>query len=229
MISLEQMRAARGLMNWSQVDLAGLAGISVTAMNNIDRGLSKPRLQTLRHIQKVFENHGVEFIEGNGVRFRKDVFRIETFEGSAGYLAYLRDLMDTMVAQGGEALHYSYDEPSLVKKHRKTHFDFYRDFIKNKLKERVLTIEGIMERSGPPQCSEYRWLSKDFFGRIGHTIYGDKYCIFLKNRIIMIENADIADAYRKQFDADWKIAKKPPVVESLYEKDLKAYGQQKDE
>lgn len=222
MISLEQMRAARGLLNWSQSDLAGHSGISVTAMNNIDRGLSKPRVQTLTDIKKVFETNGVEFIDGNGVRFRKDVFRIETFEGSAGYQTYLRDLMDTQIAKGGEALHYSYDEPSLVKKHRKAHFDFYREYIKHKLKERVLTIEGVSERSGPPQCSEYRWLSKDFFGRIGHSIYGNKYCIFLKNRIIIIENEDIADAYRKQFESDWKIAKKVPSVESTYEKDLKA-------
>lgn len=224
MITLEQMRAARGLLNWSQSDLAGHAGISVTAMNNIDRGLSKPRLQTLKDISKVFENNGVEFTEGNGVRFRKDVFKIETFEGPLGFQAYLRDLIDTQVAQGGDALHYTYDDPQMVKKHRKVLFDFYREYTQLKLKERILTVEGVTERSGPPQTSEYRTLTKDFFGRIGHSIYGKKYCIFLKNRIIIIENEDIADAYRKQFESDWKIAKKVPLVESTYEKDLKALG-----
>jgi transcriptional regulator with XRE-family HTH domain len=221
MISLEQMRAARGLMNWSQADLAKFAGISTTAMNNIDRGLSKPRLSTLEDIRKVFESHGIEFIEGNGVRFRKDVFRIETFEGPEGFQKYLRDLLETQIAKGTESVHHSFDEPQFLKKNRRVLFEFYREFTKHKLKERVLICEGVTERYGPPGASEYRWCSKALFNQIGHSVYGDKYCIFLKNRIVVIENADIADAYRRQFDQNWKAAMKIPAAESLYEKDLR--------
>jgi transcriptional regulator with XRE-family HTH domain len=221
MISLEQMRGARGLLNWTQAELAKHAGISITAMNNIDRGLSKPRLATLQYIQKVFEASGLEFIDGNGVRFRRDVFRIETFQGPEGFVAYLRDLMETQTLKGVESLHHSLDEPSITKKHRKVLFDFYQEYIKRGLKERVLICEGITERTGPPQTSEYRWCSKALFGRIGHSVYGDKYCIFLKNRIVCIENADVAEAYRKQFEVTWKSAQKAPLVESQYEKDLK--------
>jgi transcriptional regulator with XRE-family HTH domain len=224
MISLEQMRAARGLMNWSQADLAQLAGISTTAMNNIDRGLSRPRLSTLEDIRKVFESNGVEFIEGNGVRFRKDVFRIETFEGPEGFLRYLRDIMETQVAKKVEGLHHSYNEPSMLKKHRRVLFDFYREFSKNKLRERVLVPEGVTERFGPPQTSEYRWAPKALFNhQVGHSVYGDKYCIFLKNRIVVIENSDIAEAYRQQFEANWKSAHKIAPSESIYEKELRRF------
>lgn len=221
MISLEQMRAARGLMNWSQADLARLAGISTTAMNNIDRALSKPRVSTLEHIRKVFETHGIEFIDGNGVRFRKDVFRIETFDGPEGYQRYLRDLLETQIAKGVEGLHHSLEEPSIMKKHRRTHFEFYREFTKHKLKERILVSEGVTERYGPPSTSEYRWCPKVLSHQVGHTVYGDKYCMFLKQRIVVIENSDIADAYRKQFEANWKAAMKMPPSESIYEKDLR--------
>jgi transcriptional regulator with XRE-family HTH domain len=221
MISLEQMRGARGLLNWSQVELARHAGISVTAMNNIDRGLSAPRLKTLQHIRKVFENNGIEFTEGNGVRFRKDVFKIETFEGPQGYAAYLDDLLQTQIAKGGEALHHSFEDPQFVKKHRKAHFDFYQAYTRHKLKERVLVCEGTTGRYAPPSTSQYRWCQKELFGRIGYSVYGDKYCIFLPNRIVVIENADIAEAYRKQFDANWKTAMKMPSAESGYEQDLR--------
>lgn len=221
MISLEQMRAARGLLNWSQSELAQQAGLSVTAMNNIDRGLSKPRLSTLQDIRKVFEDHGVEFIEGNGVRFRKDVFRIETFEGPDALSAYLRDLMETQTAKGVEGLHHTYEEPQVLKKNRRVLFEFYREFEKRKLKERVLVCEGVSARYGPPSTSDYRWYSKALHSRIGYSVYGDKYCIFLANRIVVIENPDIADAYRKQFEANWKSAMRMPAVESIYEQELK--------
>lgn len=58
---------------------------------------------------------------------------------------------------------------------------------------------------------------------MGYTVYGNKYCIFLKKRIVVLENHDIAEAYRKQFEALWKQAKKMPAVESLFEKELKAH------
>jgi transcriptional regulator with XRE-family HTH domain len=228
MISLEQMRGARGLLNWSQSDLAAQAGISVTAMNNIDRGLSQPRTKTLEHIRKVFENNGIEFVEGNGVRFRKDVFKIETFDGPHGYAAYLEDLLQTQIAKGGEGLHHSFEDANFLKKNRQLHFDFYQRFTKNRLKERILVREGIAERYGPASCSQYRWCSKELFGRIGYSVYGDKYCIFLPNRIVVIENADIADAYRKQFEENWKRGKPLTGGPSQYEQDLKKSDSRQD-
>ena len=221
MISLEQMRGARGLLNWSQIDLAQHAGISVTAMNNIDRGLAAPRVKTLDEIRKVFERNGIEFTEGNGVRFRRDVFRVETFEGPRGFAAYLDDLLRTQIAQGGESIHHSFHEPQFLKKSRMLLFDFYQAFTQHRLKERVLIREGVTERYGPSSTSQYRWCAKELFSRIGYSVYGNKYCIFLPNRIVVIENPDIADAYRKQFDANWKSATKVPAKESLYEQDLK--------
>ncbi|MEZ0260670.1 MAG: multiprotein-bridging factor 1 family protein [Alphaproteobacteria bacterium] len=215
------MRAARGLLDWSQADLARHAGLSVTAMNNIDRGLSTPRTATASHIQKVFENHGVEFIEGNGVRFRHDVFKIETYQGPKGFETYLRDILDIQIAKGVESLHQSYEEPNFLAKHRKPLMEFYQTLEKHKLKERTLILEGVTERFGPPWTSDFRWCPRELSGRVGYSLYGDRYYIFLKDRIVAIENADLADAYRKQFEAAWKTARKPQLSESLYERELK--------
>jgi predicted transcriptional regulator len=69
MIAPPQIKAARALVGWKQSDLAKSAGISLTALNNIERGEVDPRSSTLAAIQRALEAAGVEFIPG-GVRLR---------------------------------------------------------------------------------------------------------------------------------------------------------------
>lgn len=75
MISAEQIRGARAMLGLTQADLAERAGISVTGLNNIERGSSDPKASTLRAIQAALEAAGVIFVaengEGHGVRLRK--------------------------------------------------------------------------------------------------------------------------------------------------------------
>ena len=75
MINPAQCRAARGLLAWSQQDLAGEAGIGVVTVHQLESGTSSPRRATLEVIKRAFENAGVEFIDENGggpgVRVRK--------------------------------------------------------------------------------------------------------------------------------------------------------------
>jgi predicted transcriptional regulator len=69
-----QIRAARGLLKWTQSMLAHKASISVVTLNMIESDSVDPRASTLKSIQTVLEQAGVEFIgdeqEGLGVRFR---------------------------------------------------------------------------------------------------------------------------------------------------------------
>ena len=152
MISLQQVRAARGLLNWSQSDMATACGLSLTSVNNIDRGHAQPRLQTWQRIQKVFEDHGVEFMEGHGVRMRDQVFRVEVFEGPDSFSRYMRDVVETLRITGGEGLHML-DETPFVKKFSRIFFEYYSEFTKHGLRERLLIKEGLMQRYGPPSCS----------------------------------------------------------------------------
>jgi transcriptional regulator with XRE-family HTH domain len=72
MISPAQIRAARSLLGWKQSDLATASDLSLTAMNNIERGASDPRASTLDGIQKALEAAGIEFTNGDapGVKLR---------------------------------------------------------------------------------------------------------------------------------------------------------------
>jgi transcriptional regulator with XRE-family HTH domain len=75
MITAEQCRAARGLLNWNQQDLAQFAGIGIVTVHQLEAGASRPRRATLEVIKRAFEEGGVEFIDENGggpgVRLRK--------------------------------------------------------------------------------------------------------------------------------------------------------------
>jgi transcriptional regulator with XRE-family HTH domain len=75
-ISVEQLRAARGLLGWSQSELAERTGVSVPTVKRLEGGFG-PRVSDVARsrLQLAIETAGVEFIEENGgglgVRFRK--------------------------------------------------------------------------------------------------------------------------------------------------------------
>jgi transcriptional regulator with XRE-family HTH domain len=74
MISSAQIRAARGLLKWTQALLAHQAAISIVTLNMIESDRVDPRASTLRAIAAALEKAGVDFIgserEGLGVRLR---------------------------------------------------------------------------------------------------------------------------------------------------------------
>ena len=66
MISAAQCRAARGLLAWTQYDLAQRAGVGTLTVHQLEAGVVQPRRATLDVIKRAFEAAGVVFIEGNG-------------------------------------------------------------------------------------------------------------------------------------------------------------------
>jgi predicted transcriptional regulator len=77
MITPAQIRAARALLGWKQVDLAEASGVSEISVKNIERGATDPRVSTVHALQLAFEKAGVVFLDpgdvrngGAGVRFK---------------------------------------------------------------------------------------------------------------------------------------------------------------
>ena len=87
-ICLEQLKAARSLLNWSQEDLAKKSGYSLATINNIERGQYEAHSATMTDIVQTFEQAGVQFIDGPGVKIDEADFRIKAYEGeqALGYL-----------------------------------------------------------------------------------------------------------------------------------------------
>ena len=61
-----QCRAARGLLGWSQQNLATQAGVGIVTIRQIETGVTEPRRATLTVVRQAFEDAGVEFIDENG-------------------------------------------------------------------------------------------------------------------------------------------------------------------
>jgi transcriptional regulator with XRE-family HTH domain len=79
MLTDAQCRAARGLLDWSQLDLAKQAGVGIVTIRQLEAGTHEPRRATLDVVRRALEGAGVEFIDENGggagVRLRKPAKR----------------------------------------------------------------------------------------------------------------------------------------------------------
>jgi transcriptional regulator with XRE-family HTH domain len=73
MISPAQCRAARGLLDWSQQQLADAARVGVVTIRNFESQSTEARHATVEVIVRAFEAAGVEFTNGDapGVRLRR--------------------------------------------------------------------------------------------------------------------------------------------------------------
>jgi len=76
-VARTQLRAARGLIDWSQGKLADAANLSVATVKRMEgaAGPGKSSAANVEAVQRALEAAGVIFIEGNGdgpgVRLRK--------------------------------------------------------------------------------------------------------------------------------------------------------------
>jgi ribosome-binding protein aMBF1 (putative translation factor) len=72
MISPAQCRAARGLVDLSQQELALAAKVGVVTVRQFEAGAAQPRNSTAEVIQRALEAAGVEFTNGDapGVRLK---------------------------------------------------------------------------------------------------------------------------------------------------------------
>ena len=74
-ITPEQLKAARELLGWSQMDVANRVGLTEWVVGFFERGERLIRARYLRRMRSIFETAGVEFIAehggGAGVRLRK--------------------------------------------------------------------------------------------------------------------------------------------------------------
>ena len=68
-----QVRAARGLIGWSQDQLVGTSGVPKRTIVRMELGEGEPQRRTVEAIRAALEAAGVEFTNGDapGVKLRK--------------------------------------------------------------------------------------------------------------------------------------------------------------
>lgn len=72
MITAAQCRAARGLLKWTQEDLAERSGVGPLAINKFEGGKTSPHKATLTVLKEAFEKAGVIFISAGEVANSSD-------------------------------------------------------------------------------------------------------------------------------------------------------------
>ena len=76
MITSAQIRAARGMLEWTRSDLAEKSGVGFSSMQRLESsdGVPGAQFKTLEAIKDAFEKAGIEFIgtpdDGAGVRWK---------------------------------------------------------------------------------------------------------------------------------------------------------------
>lgn len=212
MITGRQIRAARGLIDWDASMLAEKAGLTRATVGRIEADLVQPHEKTLASIVHVFDLHGVEFLEDEGLRIRKNQVRI--FSGKVGYKQFLDHIYDT-VKDGGRIRQFNVSDGKTLpyaEEHAAAHLNRMKSI--PKLDAHVLTVEG--DVNFPATYCEYRWLDKANKILIPYYVYNDYLAqsIYKSDHtieIISIHSKLLAERYVEQFELFWDTAQIPKI------------------
>ncbi len=207
MITLSQIKAARALLNWTQDNLAKAADLSLPGINNLERGISSPRKETLAAIENALTQAGIEFIDITGVRLKTPDLQIETIEGENWLAQYDQYLFARLKSDKDELLQYACDNRFWMIYGSSTNHYFVDHRNTTKFKERILAPSKLEFISSP--ADSYRTLSIDKFERIDKQIFADCVANILwdARKIVIVTSKNLADNERTQFELLWDQAK----------------------
>lgn len=196
----EQLRGARGVLDWSQQDLADKSDVSKSAIVNIEKEKVEPEASTLRKLKSALEKEGV-FVSDEGI-IKRDLFNIQF----STYLDVLDDV-ERMLPNGGEVLiHCADDRKSSESVNKKL-----KDLREKKIKFRTTICEGNTFVSG--DIRDYRWIDKDYFAESEvYVIYANRVVQHIVDKDKSIFSAVVSDKHarreKKQFEYWWKTGKR---------------------
>ena len=202
MITKEQCRAARGLLDWTQQMLADQAGLSKTAINNFERGTNDVRGESLQLIHNAFEKADIEFVGDYGVHRRRDTVKI--LKGEDALPKLWDDIYFALKDKGGEVLIGNLDEQRSHDLHPGLLAEHIRRITAAGITERLLVCEG--DRFFVQPADYYRWIPKNVFDAGMTTfLYDDKVALQLWNEamIIIIHSPAAYSAEKARFELLW--------------------------
>jgi transcriptional regulator with XRE-family HTH domain len=214
-ITTAQIRGARGILNWSQADLAERTGISATSVGSIENGQSTPRASTLQTIQKSFEDAGIEFIGLEGMRHKTGDVRV--YRGQSGFVDFFNLVYQVARDQGGEILVSNVEERRFLKWAKNT-ADSHMERMSSLqgISFRVLLKEGDVDFAAS-SYAQYKWLPDQYFSSVPFYAFGDKLAVMLLENepvIVVLDFPAVAQAFRIQFNAMWELAHAPEKKQS---------------
>jgi len=220
MITAAQLRAARGLLDWTRSDLAKAANVSPETIKNIEHGTFRPQETTAEAIVRAFSVHGVVFTQDDGVKF--DRSNIKQYTGAEDFKRFMDDVYLTAVndpeaVEGGKnPICVSNVDERLFAERLGAEFTSEHGRRMSELKKvkvRVLVKEHDLFVVPDMHYVEYRWNASQNSGDVPFYVYGDKFAILMFNhqpspQIVVITSKLVSSAYREQFEILWTNSKK---------------------
>lgn len=214
MITIEQIRAARAMLNWSQKQLAEAAGISRRSLISIEAGLVVPRLPTVKAIKNALEKARITFADGCTVTRQLEVFDVDRLEGVGAIESLVNDLIECCRLGASEVLLCNTDErrweenttPAIKER-------YYGNLEKLDVNERCLIMHGDTTTFGDP--TTYRWMPQEYYSEASYIVCGSMLAIVVWQpvlRIVRIQNEAISKSYRRHFECLWNISSIPPFA-----------------
>lgn len=138
----------------------------------------------------------------------KDDTKIELHKGKRVYRTLIKDLIASSKVNS-EVLLIGVNEEHLMSEVEPIYLKQYFTIIKEKnIKERVI-LKKSSKRFTIPNVT-HKFLEDKHVGTTEQVIYSNKVAIFIPSNpyyLIIIDNKQVADTYRKQFELLWSIAK----------------------
>ena len=209
----KQIRAARVYLDWSQDELAERSGLAVSTIRNIESGSNPPSGKSAQSLDRALGDH-VEFLANGGLQPKQETVAI--YKGRSGFIDFIWDVHDTVKSNGGDICVSNVDEKDFFFWLGEEEAQKYKDAmakLDNKFFFKCLIEEGD-DYFAAGKYAEYRWVVKEEFSNVPFYVYGDKLAILLFGKeasVYVLDNAEIANAYRAQFDILWNRAKLPAV------------------
>ena len=92
LISREQIRAARAMMDWSQDALATECGLSLATIHNLEKG--HVSMRSMIEVRRALENNGFEFLGSQGINRRSN--EIRSYVGADSCDQFFDDVLRTI-------------------------------------------------------------------------------------------------------------------------------------
>lgn len=207
MPTIEQIRAARALLGWSQHDLADKANLSQTGIARIENGTNQPNSKTIAKIESAFDKADVEFLDSSGVRKRTGQVRV--LYGRDGLRQMFDELYDTAKNLGGELCLFNGVPSKLADWLGEEWYEMHKQRmskIDNGFRYNIIVKKGEKVLSAL-NYAEYRYFPEHLFH--DKTIYIMGNTVFFRDdgyeklRLIRLEQPELAKTMKVLFDIAW--------------------------
>lgn len=179
-ISPKQCRAARALVDITRAELAEASTVSPAAIGGFETEATEPRSTSIELLRTALEAKGIEFLDDDGVRMRRNTIR--TYRGKKVHRQLLDEIYADLKECGGEIL---------IKGLRERQWDDGDDkaFLENHLNR--LMQANITERMLVAEDADFFAAPMHWYRKIPNKYFTPHTMWIFKDKVAMVSWGDI--------------------------------------